>query len=47
MKKVTAILIIFVCIVNLNLAFAGSSKPGTDTQQSTSSEINKRPRFQR
>lgn len=46
MKKVTAIALIALCLLASNLAFASSSKVD-GKGQSTSSDYNKRPRFQR
>jgi hypothetical protein len=45
MKKVTAILVLLVCIVSTNLAFAGNTKVSNDAQQGTTTT--QRPRFQR
>jgi preprotein translocase subunit SecG len=43
MKKVTAILMSLLCIVSLNLAFAGSATNDGGSKQPTT----QRPRFQR
>jgi hypothetical protein len=46
MKKVTVIALIALCLLASNLAFANSNK-GDGKGQTTSSDYNKRPRFQR